>query len=55
MRAAGRQKNDFDWGLLMDFASQADHERYNAHVRFVAEHWLPEVEHFIELDYVARA
>ena len=57
VRQVGK-KNDFDWGLLMDFASQADHERYNAHpehVKFVAEHWLPDVEHFIELDYVARA
>ena len=36
---------------------QADYERYNNHpdhVKFVAGHWLPEVEAFIELDYVAR-
>ena len=56
VRQVGK-KNDFDWGLLMEFASQADYERYNAHpdhVKFVAEHWLPEVDRFLELDYVAR-
>ena len=51
------QKNHFAWGLLMGFDSQADYERYNAHpdhLRFVAEHWVPEVEQFMELDYTAR-
>ena len=51
-------KNDFEWGLLMGFATQADYERYNAHpehVRFVAQHWVPEVERFLEIDYVARS
>ena len=51
------KKNDFDWGLLMGFADQAAYDRYNAHpdhVKFVAEHWVPEVERFLEIDYVAR-
>ena len=56
VRQVGK-KADFAWGLLMEFATQADYERYNNHpdhVKFVARHWLPEVEAFIELDYVAR-
>lgn len=56
VRQVGR-KNAFTWGLLMDFATQADYDRYNAHpdhVAFVEGHWLPEVESFLELDYVAR-
>lgn len=51
------KKNDFDWGLLMGFANQADYERYNLHpehVKFVAQHWLPEVAQFLEIDYVAQ-
>src|SRR4051812_29138985 len=48
------QKNDFDWGISMEFADAAAYEAYNthpAHVRFVEERWIPEVEDFLELDY----
>ncbi len=51
------KKNNFTWGLMMDFASQADYDRYNAHpdhTKFVAGHWVPEVEAFMEIDYTAR-
>jgi len=56
VRQVGK-KVDFAWGLLMDFESQTDYERYDKHpdhLKFVAEIWLPEVESFIELDYVAQ-
>jgi hypothetical protein len=47
-------KNDFTFGLSMEFADQQAYGAYNdhpAHVRFVQERWLPEVEEFLELDY----
>jgi hypothetical protein len=50
-------KNDFAFGLSMEFADQRAYDGYNdhpAHVRFVQERWLPEVEEFLELDYTAR-
>ena len=56
VRQVGK-KTDFAWGLLMEFATQADYGHYNnhpEHLKFVAEHWVPEVEKFVELDYVAR-
>lgn len=47
-------KNNFDFGLSMDFASQQDYEFYNnhpTHVEFVEKRWLVEVEDFLEIDY----
>ena len=47
-------KNDLDFGFSMVFNSQADYETYNdhpAHVAFVNERWLVEVEKFLEIDY----
>jgi|GEM_PF-1262272 hypothetical protein len=49
-------KADFDFGFSMRFADQAAYDGYNSHpvhVAFVQERWLPEVEAFIELDYVS--
>ena len=49
------QKNGFDFGFSMEFASQQAYEAYNTHpehVRFVETRWKPEVVDFIELDYV---
>jgi hypothetical protein len=51
-------KNDFRFGISMEFADQAAYDGYNehpAHVRFVAERWIPEVSDFLELDYTAIA
>lgn len=48
------EKNDFDFGISMEFADRAAYDGYNgheAHVRFVAERWVPEVAGFLELDY----
>jgi hypothetical protein len=48
-------KNGFSYGFSMEFADQAAYEAYNvhsAHVAFVRDRWVPEVEDFLELDYV---
>jgi hypothetical protein len=48
-------KNDFDFGFSMEFADQAAYDGYNVHadhVAFVRDHWVPEVEAFLEIDYV---
>ena len=47
-------KNDFDFGLSMEFETQADYDAYNSHplhADFVAKRWIPEVVDFLELDY----
>ncbi|MEF3402342.1 Dabb family protein [Agromyces sp. CCNWLW203] len=48
-------KNGFSYGFSMEFADQAAYDAYNehpAHVAFVQDRWVPEVEDFLELDYV---
>lgn len=50
-------KNDFRFGISMEFADDTAYERYNAHpdhMRFVEERWLSEVVDFLEIDYRAR-
>jgi hypothetical protein len=47
-------KNDFRYGISMEFANQAAYDGYNTHpdhVRFVEERWLKEVADFLEIDY----
>jgi Stress responsive A/B Barrel Domain len=47
-------KNDYRFGISMEFADRAAYEGYNAHpdhVRFVQERWIPEVVDFLEVDY----
>lgn len=54
VRQTGR-KNEFTHGLMMGFDDQAAYDRYNdhpSHVAFVADRWLPEVDDFLEIDYV---
>lgn len=49
------QKNEFEFGFSMEFASPIEYAAYNAHpdhVKFVETRWIPEVETFIEIDYV---
>jgi len=51
-------KITFTFGLSMEFADQRAYDSYNVHpvhVAFVADRWRPEVEDFIETDYVALA
>jgi hypothetical protein len=48
-------KNDYTFGISMEFADQAAYDGYNGHpdhVRFVQERWLVEVDDFLEIDYV---
>ena len=50
-------KNDYRFGISMEFADRAAYELYNDHadhVRFVQERWLSEVMDFLEIDYTAR-
>ena len=50
-------KNDYRFGISMEFADRPAYERYNEHpdhVRFVQERWLSEVGDFLELDYATR-
>jgi len=47
-------KNDFEYGLSMEFVDQAAYDEYNTHpdhVAFVNDRWLSEVEAFLEIDY----
>jgi len=48
-------KNDFTFCFSMQFESQKEYDFYNNHpdhVAFVQERWIPEVEKFVEIDYV---
>lgn len=47
-------KNDFTFGLSMEFASQKEYDVYNNHpdhADFVQVRWIPEVADFLEIDY----
>ena len=49
-------KNEYRFGISMEFQDQDAYARYNAHpdhVRFVQERWLSEVTDFLEIDYQA--
>jgi hypothetical protein len=48
------KKNNYDFGLSMEFTSMEDYEAYNTHpdhVQFVETRWMPEVVEFMEIDY----
>jgi heme-degrading monooxygenase HmoA len=50
-------KNDFDYGLTMEFADKAAYDAYNKHpqhVAFVSERWDAEVTNFLEIDTESR-
>lgn len=47
-------KNPFDFGLSMQFATLQDYEAYNSHplhTAFVQQHWIPDVKEFLEADF----
>jgi heme-degrading monooxygenase HmoA len=47
-------KNDYRFGISMEFADRGAYEGYNTHpdhVRFVEERWRAEVASFLEVDY----
>lgn len=48
-------KNGFRFGFSMEFADQKAYDGYNVHpdhVAFVRDRWIPEVEDFLEIDYM---
>ena len=48
------EKNNYDFGLSMEFEDMNAYEAYNNHpnhVRFVQDYWIPQVIDFIEIDY----
>jgi hypothetical protein len=50
-------KNDYRFGISMEFAGSAAYAAYNGHpdhVAFVQGRWIPEVSDFLEIDYEAR-
>ena len=49
-------KNDYSFGLVMNFETQEDYDFYNNHpdhVFFVENVWIPNVETFQEIDYIS--
>lgn len=49
-------KNNFTFGLSMEFTDAATYAFYSDHpdhIAFVQERWIPEVAEFMELDYEA--
>lgn len=49
-------KNNFDFGLSMEFADQQAYDNYNTHsdhIAFVQNRWIKEVADFMEIDYQA--
>ena len=54
LRQVGK-KNKFTFGLSMKFASEEDYASYCTHPiheEFLQTRWIPEVEDFIEIDYL---
>jgi heme-degrading monooxygenase HmoA len=48
-------KNPYAFNFSMEFADQVAYEAYNKHplhVSFVQERWVPEVEEFLEADFL---
>jgi hypothetical protein len=48
-------KNEFAFGFSMEFADQAAYDAYNTHPdhdSYLRDRWVPEVEAFLEIDYV---
>jgi Stress responsive A/B Barrel Domain len=48
------KKNNFHFGLSMEFANQKlydDYSGHHDHVQFIQEYWLKYVEDFLEIDY----
>lgn len=48
------KKNNFDFGLSMEFDNQQSYDAYSRHpehVQFIQDYWLQYVEDFLEIDY----
>ncbi len=49
-------KNQFDYGLSMEFETQADYDGYSSHPEheeFIQQFWISDVVDFLEIDYEA--
>lgn len=52
------RKNKFHFGLSMEFLNQEAYDAYNVHplhTAFIQQRWIPEVEDFLETDYIKYA
>jgi glyoxylate carboligase len=48
------KKNNFDYGISMEFDTIKDYEQYNQHpdhVAFVKTFWIKDVDDYLEIDY----
>ena len=48
------KKNNFDFGLSMEFETMAAYETYNQHqdhLKFIKDFWMDGVVDFLEIDY----
>ena len=48
------KKNNYEFGLSMEFANEDVYQQYNdhpMHVQFIKEYWLNYVDDFMEIDY----
>jgi len=49
-------KNNYRWGVSMEFADQSAYDGYNddpQHVGFVRDRWVSEVADFLEVDFAS--
>ena len=47
-------KNNFEYGLLMEFTDTKTYDEYSKHtdhVSFINDFWIKDVEDFLEIDY----
>jgi Stress responsive A/B Barrel Domain. len=48
------KKNNYEFGLCMQFANEEVYQQYNdhpMHVQFINEYWVNYIEDFLEIDY----
>jgi quinol monooxygenase YgiN len=48
------KKNNFDFGLSMEFESQQSYDAYSSHPdhqQFIQQYWVKYVQDFLEIDY----
>lgn len=48
------EKNNYDYGILMEFDNHDAYQSYNIHPqhqRFIEEYWLQYVDQFMEIDF----
>jgi stress responsive alpha/beta barrel protein len=48
------KKNNYEFGLSMEFANADLYQQYNnhpMHVQFIKDYWMSHIEDFLEIDY----